>query len=167
MNPSYPLVAALAGADNQPAATFAALSELTAAHIGVRLFTIMIFDARTRNARRIFSSAPDAYPVGGTKPVNETFWTEQVLDRHETFVANSIEGIAEVFYDHELIFSLGCESALNIPVVVCGDAIGTLNCLHEKGHYTPERVRASDDLKLPGAAALLLARSLSAQGAQK
>lgn len=167
MNPLYPLVAALAGAEDQPTATFAALSELTEAIIGVRLFTITVFDAETRGARRVFSSQPEAYAVGGTKPVNETFWTEMVLDRHETFVANSIECVAEVFYDHELIRSLGCESALNIPIVAGGSAIGTLNCLHEKGHYTPERVRASDDLKLPGAAALLFARSLPAYGAQK
>lgn len=147
---------ALAEAHNQPETAFAAMARLTDALIGVRLFTLMTFDPRTREARRIFSNMPDAYPVLGTKPVNETHWTGHVLDRHETFVANTIEGIAEVFYDHELIRSLGCESVINVPVVVAGKTLGTINCLHEAGFYTPERVAASGDLKVPGAACFML-----------
>lgn len=147
---------ALAEARNQPETAFMAMARLTDALIGVRLFTLMTFDPRTREARRIFSNMPDAYPVLGTKPVNETHWTGHVLDRHETFVANTIEGIAEVFYDHELIRSLGCESVINVPVVVAGTIMGTINCLHVAGHYTAQRVAASEGIKLPGAACFML-----------
>ncbi len=35
-----------------------------------------------------------------------------------TFVANDIDGIAAVFSDHELIQSLGCESVVNVLIVV-------------------------------------------------
>lgn len=156
---------ALESGTDQPRRVFDALNALTEALVGVRLFTLMTFDAVTREACRIYSNMPDAYPVLGTKPVNETFWTGMVLDRHETFVANSLEEIANVFDDHELIASLGCESAINVPVVVGGKVIGTINCLHEAGHYSQERVRTADQLKLPGAAALLLNRLLSAKGA--
>lgn len=147
---------ALAAADNQPEASFKAMARLTDALVGVRLFTLMTFDPQTREARRIFSNMPEAYPVLGTKPMNETFWTGHVLDCHETFVANTIEAVAEVFYDHELIRSLGCESVINVPVVVAGRILGTINCLHEAGHYTSERVAASEDLKVPGAACFML-----------
>ena len=44
-------------------------------------------------------------------------WSEEVIERRSTFVANDIEAIAEVFDDHELIRSLGCEIVINIPVV--------------------------------------------------
>ncbi|MGP1355526.1 GAF domain-containing protein, partial [Roseicyclus sp.] len=99
-------------------------------------------------------------PVSGEKPLQSGRWTDVVEGRHETFVANTIEEIADVFPDHELIRSLGCESCMNVPVVVGGAVIGTLNCLHEAGHYTPDRVAAAEALKLPGAAAFLLAASL-------
>lgn len=87
-----------------------------------------------------------------------------VLARHETFVANTIDAIAEVFFDHALIRSLGCESAINIPVVVAGTVLGTINCLHTAGHYTAERVARAEGLKLPGAAAFMLAHSQKNQG---
>ena len=162
--PTLEFTEALASAHDQPATAFAALARLTDAVIGVRLFTLMTFDPATRAARRIYSNRPDAYPVLGTKPVNETGWTERVLDCHETFVANTIEAVAEVFDDHELIRSLGCESVINVPVVVAGRILGTLNCLHGAGHYDPDRVRASEQLKLPGAACFLLHAAPALQG---
>ncbi len=155
---------ALAAADDQPETAFRGMAELTDRLVGVRLFTLMTFDPQTRGARRIYSNRPNAYPVFGTKPVNDTHWTACVLDRHETFVANTIEAVAEVFYDYELIRSLGCESVINVPVIVAGEILGTVNCLHEAGYYTPERVAASEDLKLPGAACFLLHAAKTAQG---
>lgn len=147
---------ALEATNNQPETAFGAMARLADALVGVRLFTLMTFDPQTREARRLFSNMPEAYPVLGTKPVNDTYWTGHVLDRHETFVANTIETVAEVFYDHDLIRSLGCESVINVPIIVAGKILGTVNCLHEAGHYTPERVAASDDLKIPGAACFML-----------
>jgi len=40
-----------------------------------------------------------------------------------------------VFFDHELILSLGCASVLNVPVVWDGRTLGTINLLHEAGWY--------------------------------
>ena len=73
------------------------------------------------------------------------------------------DAIAEVFPDHELIASLGCQSVINVPVVIYGAVYGTINCLDVAGYYTPDRVAASEALKLPGAAAFLLNRSLSSR----
>lgn len=143
-------------AAKSPAEAHGGLCALTEKIIGVRLFTLMTFDRRRGEARRIFSNMPDDYMVSGTKDVDESEWTELVLDRRQTFVANSIEDIAKVFPDYELINSLGCQSCINIPVEVGGDVLGTLNCLHQKDHYTQPRVAASGALKLPGAACLLM-----------
>jgi GAF domain-containing protein len=156
--------AALAERSDQPITAFDALRALTEATIGVKLFTVMIFDPSSRMAQRIYSNMPDAYPVSGTKPANPTSWSRHVLQEKKTFVANDIGGIAQVFDDHELIRSLGCESVMNIPVIVAGEVIGTINCLHEAGFYTPEKIQAAEALKLPGALCLLLQQRNSSNG---
>jgi len=147
-------------APGQPGGAFDALARLAEATVGVRLFTLMTLDHARGVARRAYSNMPDAYPVSGEKPMHRNRWADVVEGRREIFVANTIDEIAEVFPDHELIRSLGCESCMNVPVVVGGQVLGTLNCLHGAGHYTPVRVAAAERLKLPGAAALLLAASL-------
>jgi GAF domain-containing protein len=149
----------------QPEAAFAALWQLTRDVVGVKLFTVMAHDGKKGVASRIFSNMPDAYPVSGTKPANVTDWSRQVIEKKQTFVANDIEGIREVFDDHELIQSLGCESVINVPIVVGGEVLGTINCLHEAGFYTNDKVEAAEALKLPGAVCLLLTR-LSDKGGQ-
>jgi GAF domain-containing protein len=145
---------------NQPEAAYAALEALVDDTIGITLFTLMELDLGRGVARRTYSNMPEAYPSSGEKPMQPGKWSETVEGRHETFVANSIEDIAEVFADHELIQSLGCESCLNLPIVAGGKLLGTLNCLNVAGHFTPERVAAAETLKLPGAAVFLLAQSL-------
>ena len=142
----------------QPQTAFAALCELTRALVGVKLFTVMTHDGRKGVASRIYSNMPEAYPVSGTKPANQTDWSRQVIDNKQIFVANDIDGIAAVFSDHELIKSLGCESVINVPIVVGGEVLGTINCLHEAGFYTRDKVEAAEALKLPGAVCLLLTR---------
>lgn len=149
-------VEAVAAAGGQPNRAYAALEKLVKDVVGVKLFTIMTSDTTDKLSERIYSNMADVYPVSGTKPYNETEWSEIALNRQETFVANTIEDIAKVFDDHELILSLGCESVINVPIIVDGEVIGTLNCLHERDYYTEERVRAADALKLPGAVCMLL-----------
>lgn len=143
-------------AGNQPDTVFAALEKLVDKTIGIKLFTLMEIDRHRGVARRNYSNQPEAYPISGEKPIQLNAWTAQVQDRHETFVANSIEEIAAVFSDYKLIQALGCESCLNLPIVVNGTVIGTLNCLHDAGHFTAERVQAADSLKQAGAMAFLL-----------
>ncbi len=143
-------------AKGQPEATFQAMARLVQDSVGAKLFTTMIIDREKAVARRNFTNMPDAYPVSGEKPIQRNRWTEIVEDQHKTFVANSIEAIAEVFPDWELIQSLGCESCMNVPVIIGGTLVGTLNCLHEAGHYTDDKVAAAETLKLPGALAFLI-----------
>ena len=133
-----------------------ALESLVHETVGIKLFTLMKIDRTRGVARRTFSNQPQAYPTSGEKPLEDNAWTEQVQVRKETFVANSIEEIAAVFSDYELIQSLGCESCINVPVVIGGSVVGTLNCLHEADHYTAERVAAAESLKQAGALAFLL-----------
>ncbi len=146
---------ALAGAGGQPMAALEALGRLSEEVTGATLVTLMTSDSVTGEAERIWSNMPDEYPVAGRKPMNETHWSRTVLGEHKTFVANTIEEIAEVFFDHEQIASLGCGSVMNLPVIVGGTVLGTINCLDVAGYFTPERVAAADVLRLPGAAVYL------------
>lgn len=145
---------------DQPLATFQALEARVQEAVGAKLFTLMTLDRTESLARRCYSNMPDAYPESGAKPMLGGAWADRVIDKQQVFVANSMDQLAEVFADYELIQSLGCESCMNIPIAVGGTVIGTLNCLHEAGHYTPERVAKADILKEPGAVALLLAASM-------
>lgn len=147
---------ALAASD-QPQAALAGLERLVLATLPVRLYTVMSFDRASGEAARIWTNSP-AYPLKGRKPIEANAWTMQVLDRHEPFVANTLAEIALVFPDHELIGSLGCGSCLNLPVVVGGEVLGTLNLLDAPGYFTPERVAAAGRLRPAAQAAMLVAR---------
>ncbi|PXA98719.1 GAF domain-containing protein [Nostoc sp. 3335mG] len=129
-------IAEAKGAD----AAFAALQKLTEKTVGVKLFTFMTVDMANEVARRAFTSDAANYPTSGTKPIRYDSWFDIVHKQHEYFVANTIEDIAKVFPDYELINSLGCQSVVNMPVLLGGQLVGTVNMLHETGYYTPERV---------------------------
>lgn len=121
-------------------AAFAALQTLTEATVGVKLFTYMTVDMANELARRAYTSDAVSYPTSGTKPIHYDTWFNIVHKQHAYFVANTIEDIAKVFPDYELINSLGCQSVVNVPVILGGELVGTVNMLHEADYYTPERV---------------------------
>jgi hypothetical protein len=131
------LVAALRAAD-QAAAIFRAVETLSAAVIGHRLFTIMRFDPGRAEVERVHSSLPAVYPVGGRKAKRDTAWSDHTLRDMKVFRASGAEAIRAAFEDHATILSLGLASVLNIPLVLGGRCIGTMNLLHEAGWYTTE-----------------------------
>lgn len=143
--------------DSGPDAAWIALQELTRKVIGAKLFTTMTVDMTNELARRAYTSDPVIYPASGTKPIHYDSWFEIVHKQRKSFVANTIEDIAKVFADYELINSLGCQSVINIPVEVGGELLGTVNCLDVAHHYSPERVAASELLKAPARLAFLAA----------
>ncbi len=127
-----------------------ALEDLARAAVGHRLFTVMLVDMTAGLARRAYSNRPVEYPASGTKPIHRDAWFDIVHGERRCFVANSIEDIARVFPDHALIASLGCGSVVNLPIVLEGDLVATINLLDVAGHYTAERVhRAEDRLAIP------------------
>ncbi len=155
---------ALSEKSNQPFHSFDAFYRLVDDIVGAKLFTLTMVDPLRKQARRIFSNMPDAYPLLGTKPIVDDVWTRQVLGQHEIFVANTISEIAEVFGDYDLIRSLGCESTMNIPVTVHGEVLGTINCLNKAGHYTAQHISLAAQLQLPGATVFLLNNLILSQG---
>lgn len=138
MNDPLPALSRLAAATraaDQPRASLAALEAASAETIGHILFTVLLRHDTTGEVERFWTSHPEAYPVGGRKPLNPTFWTDQVIVGQRAYLGRDHAAVQAVFFDHELIRSLGCESVLNIPVVWAGRTLGTLNLLHQAGWY--------------------------------
>lgn len=139
LEPRAQFDAALAAAETAEEA-FAALEALARETVGVKLFTVMTLDRQAMLARRAYTSEPERYPVSGTKPIEINDWFETVATRHEVFVANTLDDIAQVFPDHGTIGALGCGSVINLPVVLDGELAATINLLDVPHHFTPERV---------------------------
>ena len=119
----------------QPEPSFRALDCAMGDVIGHKLFTILLHHPRARESERRYTNQPAAYPVGGRKPVTPSAWTERLFVERRPYIGKSAEDIRDVFFDHEIILSLGCASVLNVPVVWDGRTLGTINLLHEAGWY--------------------------------
>jgi GAF domain-containing protein len=130
------LADALRRAD-RPAPIYRAVETLSAAVIGHRLFTIMRFDAGRAEVERVHTNMPTVYPVGGRKAKKDTAWSDHTLRDMKVFRASGPDAIRAAFDDHVTILSLGLGSVLNIPLVLDGRCVGTMNLLHEAGSYTP------------------------------
>jgi hypothetical protein len=133
-------VASAAAASDQPRSTFAALERAMGATIGHRLFTILLFHPSTGESERCWTNQPAAYPVGGRKPLNPTPWTQHVLRELKPHICRNYEEVRGIFFDHELIRSLGCESMLNVPVAFDGKPLGTINLSHQERWYDERHV---------------------------
>lgn len=129
-----------------PQGPFQTLHQETAAQVGGRIFTILALDPAQALAWRAYTSHPVEYPVTGMKPVLKDAWHARVIERGESFVANSLEEFSALFEDHELIQSLGCEAVVNLPVADGNDVIGVVNVLDRAGHFTASRVAALETL---------------------
>ncbi|MCB1971185.1 MAG: GAF domain-containing protein [Geminicoccaceae bacterium] len=128
---------------NQPTAAFDGLAAIVRQRIGCRLFTVLCRDVDTNESVRIYTSEPEAYPVGGRKtPSNLSGWGEQVLVKAQPWLGRTHEDIAWAFFDHELIKSLGCGSAINLPVRWNGNVLGTINILDAENAYSESSVKA-------------------------
>jgi transcriptional regulator with GAF, ATPase, and Fis domain len=133
--PHLAAVAAAMARRDQPAATYAALDTALHAVLGHKLFTILRYHADTGESERVWTNRPAAYPVAGRKALNATFWSRQVLEERRPYLGRTAADIRSVFFDHELIASLGCASVLNLPVVWNDRVLGTINLLHEAEWY--------------------------------
>lgn len=161
MTPEHSDFAANLAAAATQAAAYEALYILSNDLFPVRLWTVMSLDPEAGLARRAYTNMPEAYPASGTKPMVQNAWSKIVQGQQKCFVANTLDDIAKVFPDHDLIGSLGCGSVLNLPVVDQGELIGTVNLLDAEHHFTPERVTTCQNLlTAPARETMLRARRL-------
>ncbi|MFJ4102854.1 GAF domain-containing protein [Amycolatopsis japonica] len=123
------------------------VEDKTRATIGVRLFTVLAWVPERRALRRVHSSHPVEYPVGGEKTVEVAAgWLERCITGQEPYFGPASAAVREIFADHELIDSLGCGAVINVPVVDDGRTLGVLNLLDAEGHYDDDSVAVARSL---------------------
>jgi hypothetical protein len=127
-----------------PEALFKAIDRALAGTVGHKLFTLLYVAPDGKRVKRLYTNMPKEYPVGGYKPVTETPWHKRVIGERRAWVGYDAKDIEWAYFDHELIKSLGCESAMNVPVVYRGRVLGTMNLLDAAGHYTEADAAAAD-----------------------
>lgn len=126
------LLDAVDAAARDRAGAFPRLRAVEAAARGLTghgLCTAMVFDPDAMTVRRVFSSRPDAYPVGGAKPKRDTAWGRHVLIEGRVFLGEGEAAIRAHFDDHAVIAGLGLASIVNVPVFLAGRCAGTVNLL--------------------------------------
>lgn len=142
-------------------AAYAALHAFVAALAPARLFTITLTDMAAGLARRAYSSDAVAYPVSGTKPINHDGWFNVIHVERRIYVENDLARDLEHFSDYDLIKSLGCEAAMNVPVILADELVGTVNILDAKDSYGEAVVaRVTQELQIPAMLAFALAARL-------
>jgi hypothetical protein len=137
------VLADLSASAHEPEALYAAADALVQTVIGHRLFTILRVHPGGSEVERVYSSNTAAYPVGGRKTKRGTPWSRAVLDRGEVFVARTADEVRDAFDDHELIFSLGVGSIMNVPIGFRGRRLATMNISHEAGWFREQDQAAS------------------------
>ncbi len=121
----------------QPGASLAAFDAALAGAVGHRLFTVLAVNLERNETQRYYTNMPDAYPVGGTKPIlKDNAGMMAVINEGTCRINHDYAELKVAFFDHALIRSLGCESSVNIPVRWNGRTLGMLNILHERGYYS-------------------------------
>lgn len=90
------------------------------------------------DVRRVFSTVPSTYPVGGWKHLSGSDWSRHVLERQQVLVASGADALAKYFPDHELLRSLGTRTLVNVPVVVCRKTVGAFAFLCAQDAVEPE-----------------------------
>lgn len=111
---------------------------------GVILFTALQWIPERSALRRVFTSHPEAYPLGAEKAVEiSPGWLGTVIGDKQPFLAADVEGLKEVFTDVGLIQSLGCGAVINIPVLKDGRVVGVLALLDAEGRYSQRSVETA------------------------
>ena len=108
--------------------------------MGHGMCTAMRFEAATMRVRRLYTSDPEAYPLGGWKAKRDTAWGRQVLLEGQVFIGEGQAAIAAHFDDHALIARLGFQSIVNVPVRLAGACVGTVNFLWSAATVSPDQV---------------------------
>jgi len=156
MTPFEACVAALKQ-PGPPQTLFKTLDRALADTVGHKLFTLLYVAPNKKRVKRMYTNMPKEYPVGGYKEIGATPWHKRVVEERRAWVGYNADDIKWAYFDHELILSLGCQSAMNVPVVYAGRLLGTMNLLDAANHY-----KESDVAKCEPFAALMIGPFLDA-----
>ncbi|ASN22585.1 GAF domain-containing protein [Arthrobacter sp. YN] len=115
---------------------------------GVILFTALQWIPQRSSLRRLYTSHPAEYPVGGEKTVQiSPGWLGTVIEERKPFLAADLAALRSVFTDSGLIQQLGCGAVINVPVLdQQNNVVGVLALLDAEGKYTQQSVEIAVDV---------------------
>jgi GAF domain-containing protein len=145
-----------AGAATSPQALFDAIHQVAKRRLDAGLVTAMRHDEAAATVERLYSSNPQAYPVGGRKLKRDSDWSRHVLVEHRVLVSADDEAIRMHYADHATIFRLGLHSCVNVPLVSERRCVGTLNLLAARAHWSEDELAAARVLGLAALSAVLM-----------
>src|SRR3954451_16836580 len=145
-----------AGCAQSPAALFKAIEAVAVRRADAGLVTVMRHDAVAASVERLYSSNPQAYPVGGRKVKRDTAWGRKVLTEHRVVISAGDAGLRESFDDHATIIGLGLHSCVNVPLVSQGRCLGTLNVCAARAQWSDDEVALVRALGLAALAGILM-----------
>jgi GAF domain-containing protein len=121
--------------EQPPRATYKAVERLAKETCDWTLLTILKYDEARGVVARLSSSDEVSYPVDGTKPLDQLTENQRIMDRGDIALAATKDDVKRLFFDHELIFSLGITAIMNVPIRHGGRRLGTLNFCGTEGMY--------------------------------
>lgn len=119
-------------------ATWREAHERVARELDVVMFTVLRFTDGGATMERVYSSHPDAYPVGGTKDVAtqvSSEWTAVARDAGRPMLMATPADIRRVFGDAATILGLGIGALVNVPIVDRGRVVGSVSVSGPAGAY--------------------------------
>lgn len=138
-----------------PAALVAELNRLMLALPGVRTVTWLAAVPEEKITRRIGTSDPKHFPVGGFDPIDDAPWSRRIYGDKLPIIGNSPAEMAVYIPETADLEKLGYYSTLCMPIVIAGEARGTVNLLGDAGIFTPDLISALNSL-LPLAALIFV-----------
>ena len=132
----YQRLAEVHAAAREPSAVFAAVAELLRKRIGYGLLTMLRLEADGENVTRIFTTNERYYPLAGAEALGSTAWGNHVLRQGRSFLGVDRAAVRWAFPgDYELIESLGLASTMNVPIMMLGRTLGSMNILDGEHRY--------------------------------
>jgi AcrR family transcriptional regulator len=106
--------------------------------VSFKLFTALA--VKRPYVERVYTNHAELFPLTGRKRLDASPWGAHVIERGDSWLGHDADDMMRMFPDYALIARLGCASCINIPVVVKGQTIGSLNMLDAAHAYTREDV---------------------------
>lgn len=99
------------------------------------LFVATRFDFEERVMTQMFSNLRDS-TVGGTKAISSKgAWVRRLIVERRAYVGYTKEDLREIFTDYQMLWEIGCGSAMSVPVVWRNRTVGSFSILGREKQY--------------------------------
>jgi len=123
-----------------PAELFAVLNDLFLSLPGVRTVTWLAARPAEAITRRVGTSDPHNFPIGGFDPIDEAAWSRRIYADKLPIIANSAEEMSFYIPETAELVAMGYGAIVCAPILIAGEARGTVNLIGETGVFTPRLI---------------------------